>query len=199
MTYKNFFSLCLLFASLNTEASLLGRHFFLEPLVAYRSENISLTDLTNNLTQIKSSGPSYGTKLGFRSAVGIDLNFVWEIFSGKADYTGQIDKVHFNHTSTSFQIGVNSLGLVKMYLGTAFQNQFKTNDTASLQSFTLKGPNYQAGLQLKLWRALNLGAQYNLNQYNEISGNSYTNGSKLNTYFSKIDTQDYILFLSATF
>lgn len=199
MTYKKIISLCLLLTSFNAQASLLGRHFFLEPLVAYRSENISLTDLTNNLTQIKSSGPSYGAKLGFRSAVGIDLNFVWETFSGKADYTGQPEKINFDHTSTSFQIGVNSLGLVKMYLGTAFQNRFKTKDAATLQSFTLKGPNYQAGLQLKLWKSLNLGAQYNLNQYDEISGSNYTNGSKLNTYFSKIDTQDYILFLSATF
>ena len=184
--------------SLNASASLLGRHFFLEPLVAYRSENISLTDLTNNLTQIKSSGPSFGAKLGFRSAMGIDLNFAWESFANQADYTGQTEKVKFTHTSTSFQIGVNSLGLVKMYLGTAFQNQFKTNDTTTLPSFTLKGPNYQAGLQLKLWKSLNFGAQYNLNQYNEISGNNYTAGSKLNTYFNKIDTQDYILFLSTT-
>jgi len=51
---------------------------------------------------------------------------------------------------------------------------------------------------LKLWKSLNFGAQYNLNQYNEISGNNYTAGSKLNTYFNKIDTQDYILFLSTT-
>ncbi|MEQ1723877.1 MAG: hypothetical protein ABL930_11930 [Pseudobdellovibrio sp.] len=180
-------------------AGVLGNSIFIEPYAGYRSENIKLTDLVSASTEIKASQPNFGLKLGYRSMLGIDLNLAGEYFSGSASVSGQTDNSKFSHKSASVQLGVNALGLVKMYLGTAFINEFTLEDTSSLTGFKLSGPSFHAGLQFKMFPFLNLGLQYNLNQYKTIEGTAYATGDKVETYYSKTDSSDYSLYLSTSF
>lgn len=191
--------LILLLVTKFAHAGVLGNSIFVEPYAGYRTESNKLTDLTLSTTEIKASAPSFGLKLGYRSLMGIDLNLAGEYFSGTASVTGQSEKSKFSHTTASVQLGVNALGLVKMYLGTAFVNDFKLEDTTTLPGFKLSGPSFHAGLQFKMFAFLNLGLQYNLNQFNKIAGAAYTNGDKTETYLSKTDSQDYSAYLSTSF
>lgn len=173
--------------------------FFIEPFIGYKSETIKLTDFLNSVTEIKTAEPSYGVKLGYRSLVGIDLNLAGEISTGQASVSSQIEKSKFSHTNASIQLGVNALGLIKMYLGSSFLNEFNLEDSSSLQGYKLSGPAFHAGLQLKFFPLISLGLQYNLNQYNSIVGANYIGDSKIETYYSKNDTQDYSIYLSTSF
>ncbi|MBY0555035.1 hypothetical protein K2P97_10940 [bacterium] len=196
---KYFKVLLLLLVTKFAHAGVLGNSVFIEPYVGYRSESIKLTDLALSTTEIKTSQPNFGLKLGYRSLMGIDLNLAGELFSGAASVSGQPENSKFNHTSVSVQLGVNALGLVKMYLGTAFVNDFKLESTTSLPGFKLSGPSFHAGLQFKMFPFVNLGFQYNLNQYAKIEGTAYNTGDKTETYFSKTDSRDYSVYLSTTF
>lgn len=172
--------------------------YFAEPFIGYKSETIKLTDLSST-TEIKAELPYYGLKLGYRSPIGIDLNLAGEIFSGQAAISAQTEKNKFTHATASVQLGVNALGLIKMYLGSSFLNEFNLEDSPSLQGFKLSGPSLHAGLQFKFFPLVNIGLQYNLNQFNTITGPAYIGDSKLETYYIKNDTQDYSLYLSTTF
>ena len=193
---KSFSALVVLLSFSYANAGLLGNSGFLEPFVGYKNESIKLVDLTNNSTSVKTSAPSFGLKLGYRSLLGIDLNLSADTSTGNAEISSTSDKSKFSHNSASVELGINSFGMIKMYLGTSFFNEFKTDDSPTVQAFKLVGPSYFAGLQFKLFPSLNFGLQYNLNQYNTISGNAYTNGDKVETYYNKIDTQDYTMYLS---
>ncbi len=173
--------------------------FFFEPFIGYKTEAIKLTDLVNSVTEIKAAQPNYGLKLGFRSSTGIDLNLAGELFSGQASISSQTEKNKFTHTVGSVQLGVNSFGLIKMYLGSSFINEFVLENSSTLQGFKLSGPSFHAGLQFKFFPKVSLGLQYTLNQYNTIAGPAYTADSRIETYYSKNDTQDYSIYLSTTF
>lgn len=179
--------------------AMMASSFFIEPSVGYRNETIRLTDLSNQQTQMKSALPVYGLKLGYRSAIGVDFNLAGEYSKGKLEIGSLAEKSDFAHQNASVQLGVNALGLLKIYLGYAFLNDFKIDDSTLLTGFKLNGPAYIAGLQLRLFPMLNLGLQYNLNQFNKISGSAYTLGEDTEKYFSKIDSQDYSLYLSLAF
>lgn len=196
---KFFSSLAFVFLCSSAKAGLLGNSFFIEPFVGYRNESITLVDLSSTTSQIKTSSPAYGLKVGYRSLLGIDFNLSGDISSGQAEVSNITDKNNFSHKSASFELGVNSFGLIKMYLGTSLFNEFKVEDSPSLTGFNLAGPSYFVGLQLKMLAFLNLGLQYNLNQYNEITGPNYNNGSKVETYYTKVDTQQYTAYLSLPF
>ena len=174
-------------------------NFFIEPFIGYKSETIKLTDFLNTTTEIKSTQPNYGLKLGYRSITGIELNLAGELATGQAKISSQTEKNKFAHTTASIQLGVNSLGLIKMYLGSSFMNEFNLEDSSSLPGFKLSGPSFHAGLQFKFFPLVNIGLQYNLNQYNTVVGPAYTMGPKIETYYNKNDTQDYSLYLSTAF
>ena len=182
----------------------LASHFamaglFAEPFVGYNSATIKLTDLLTTTTEIKASQPSFGLKLGFRSPIGIDINLAGETTSGQASVSSLVEKNKFTHNSASVQLGVNSLGLVKMYLGSSFLNDFTLDDSSSLQGFKLSGTAFQAGLQFKFFPYMNLGVQCNLNQFSIITGPAYGTDSKVETYYIKTDAQDYSIYLSTSF
>ena len=180
-------------------AGILGNSFFLEPYLGYKTENSKLTDLVGNTLEIKTAVPNLGLKMGFRSMVGIDFNLYGDISQGKADISTLPEKNNFSKKSAGVQLGVNSLGFAKMYLGTSFLNDFTIEESSQMAALTLSGPSYHAGIILKAFPIVNLGLQYNLNQYNKITGANFTAGDKLDTYYSKVDTQDYSIYLSATF
>ncbi|MEK6627121.1 MAG: hypothetical protein AABY53_00710 [Bdellovibrionota bacterium] len=173
--------------------------FFAEPFIGYKTEFIKLTSLTNAKTDIRASQPSVGLKLGYQSMLGVDINLAGEVSSGNASVSTQTESNKFSHKMASVQLGVNGLGLVKMYLGGAFLNEFVLQGSPGLAGFKLNGPSMHAGLQYKLFSFMSLGLQYNLNQYNSIEGTAYTNGTKTETYFTKIDAQDYSFYLSTSF
>jgi opacity protein-like surface antigen len=193
---KSFSALVVLLSFSYAKAGLLGNSVFVEPFIGYKNESIKFVDLTNNATSVKTAAPSFGIKLGYRSLLGIDLNLSADTSTGNAEISTTPDKSKFSHNSASVELGINSFGMIKMYLGTSFLNDFKTEDSPSVQAFKLAGPAYFAGLQFKLLTSLNFGLQYNLNQYNTISGNAYTSGDKVETYYTKIDTQDYTIYIS---
>ena len=180
-------------------ASLFGPSVFIEPFLGYKTENIKLTDLSNNLTEIKTASPSYGLKFGYRSMVGVDLNLYGEMCSGSAAISTLTEKSGFSHKTAGVQLGVNGLGLVKMYLGSSFLNDFTVDDSSTQPGYTMSGPSYHAGVQFKLHPMANLGVQYTLNQFNTIKGAAYPANENLESYYMKNDTQDYTIYLSSTF
>jgi len=191
--------LLVVIVSTQAKAGILGQSAFVEPYLGYKTENTKLGALLSPAMEIKSSAPYAGLKLGYRSLSGIDLNLFAEITKGKARIDTLADQNDFTKSSAGFQLGINSLGHIKMYLGTSFQNEFKVEDSPQTASYALSGASFHAGLLVKLVPYLNLGVQYYLNQYNKITGAAYTNGEDLDTYYSKVDTQEYSLYLSSTF
>lgn len=172
---------------------------FLEPSIGYRTEVIKLTDKLNNQSEVKTNTPTYGLKLGYRSAAGIDINLAGDYSSGNADRTPLAEKVNFSHKMAAVQMGINALGAMKIYLGYAFLNELNIEKGAFNSDLILKGPAYQAGVQFRLFSAVSIGAHYNLNQFDQVSGSSYLLGEKIDTYFNKLDSQDYSFNLSLTF
>ena len=191
--------ICSLMAVQNAQAGLLGNFFFLEPYVGYKTENTQLTNLANLKTDIKTTTPALGLKLGIRSPIGVDVAVYSEYVSGQATITGLPDKNKFHKNSSGAQLSVNSLGFVKMYIGTTFTNEFTVEESNQISETNLKGSCYNVGLLFKILPIVNFGVQYNLNQYSEISGPAYTNGDKIDTYYSKVDNQDYMFYLSSMF
>ncbi len=95
---------------------------FTEPYIGYKTESIKLTSLTNIRTDIRAAEPSFGLKFGYRSMLGVEINLAGEVSSGNASVSTQTEPSKFNHKIAVVQLGVNGLGLVKMYLGGAFLN-----------------------------------------------------------------------------
>lgn len=171
----------------------------LEPSIGFRSETIQLTDLSQNETKFKSATPIYGLKVGYRSPIGVDVNLAYDYSNGKMQISGDEERMNFSHQTASAQLGINALGLMKIYLGYAFLNEIKLDEIPSLSAFKLSGPAYLVGLQFSLFPYLSLGTQYNLNQFNQITGSAYTVGDDTEKYFTKIDSQDYSIYLSLNF
>lgn len=188
-----------LFLTTSMASAMGGSSLLLEPSVGYRSETIQLTDLSQQETKLKAATPVYGLKLGFHSIIGVDVNLGYDYSNGKMEVASTSEKSNFSHQTASAQLGINALGLMKIYLGYAFLNELKFDGTSSLEAFKLLGPSYLVGLQFKIFPLLNLGMQYNLNQFNKISGSAYTLGDDTEKYFSKIDSQDYSIYLSLAF
>ncbi|MCC2680044.1 MAG: hypothetical protein K0R29_2620 [Pseudobdellovibrio sp.] len=185
--------------SVQAKAGILGQSVFVEPYLGFKTENTKLGALLSPAMDIKTSAPYAGLKLGYRSLSGIDLNLFAELTKGKARIDTLPDQNDFSKNSAGVQLGINSLGHIKMYLGTSFVNEFKVEDSSQTQSYALSGPSYHAGILVKLVPYLNLGVQYYVNQYNKVTGAGYNNGEDLDTYYSKVDTQEYSLYLSSTF
>ncbi len=171
----------------------------LEPSIGYRSETIQLTNFSNQETKLKAASPAYGLKFGYRSPMGVDVNMAYEYSNGKMEIDTEQEKIKFAHQTASAQLGINALDLMKIYLGYAFLNDIKFDETSFRSRFKLAGPAYLVGLQFKFFQYLNLGAQYNLNQFNQITGPAYTLGDDTEKYFTKIDSQDYSINLSLDF
>jgi opacity protein-like surface antigen len=188
----------LILAPFNAQA-FMGSSVFIEPSIGFRNESIKLTNLSLDESEMKAALPVYGLKLGYRSMIGVDLNLAVDYSKGDLEISSMTEKSDFTHQTTSVQLGVNALGLMKMYLGYAIANDFKVSESPNLKGFKLSGPAYIAGLQFKLLPFLNLGAQYNLNQFKKIEGEDFAGNDSIETYFSKIDTQDYSLNLSFSF
>lgn len=197
---KNYLLLLCLLITTSAQAGILGSFFSIEPSVGYKSETTKLTDLSGAATtEIKTTAPALGLKLNIHSTIGVDLSVYGEWVSGDANISNLSEKQKFNKYSNGAQLAVNSLGFVKMYLGTTFTNEFKVKSSDTFSETTLGGPSYHVGLTFRFMRAMFLGLQYNLNQYNEITGPTYTNGDNTETYYSKVDTQDYMIYLSTQF
>lgn len=196
--FPKLFIIATLFSA-QAKAGILGQSVFMEPYLGFKTENTKLGALLSPAMEIKSSAPYAGLKLGYRSLSGIDLNLYAELTKGKARIDTLADQNDFTKSTAGIQLGINSLGHIKMYLGTSFQNEFKIESSSQTQAYAMSGPSYHAGLLVKLVPYLNLGVQYYLNQYSKITGAGYTAGEDLDTYYSKVDTQEYSLYVSSTF
>lgn len=172
---------------------------FFEPSIGYRTENIKLTDRLNAQSELKMATPSYGLKWGYRSAIGVDVNLAGEYTSGHSEWSPATEKINFKHTTAAAQLGINALGAMKIYLGYAFLNTLEVEKGLLNSDFSLKGPAYQAGIQFGLFSFISLGVQYNLNQFNQVSGTLFTVGDKVETYFNKLDSEDYSAYISFSF
>ena len=172
---------------------------FIEPSIGYRSHILKLTDITSATTEIKMTTPVYGLKFGYSSPLGIDLNLAYDYSAGKAEILPAAEKNDFTQTTGSVQLGVSALGTLKIYLGYGFLNELKIKQGITTSDMNLKGQAYQAGLQFKLFSRVMLGLQYNINQYKTIEGRNFILGEKIDSYFNKVDSQDYSMTLSTSF
>lgn len=188
--------LCL--SATSVHAGILGDSIFLDPSVGYRSEVVQFTDLNLATSDVRITAPSFGLKFGYRSAIGIDVNLAGEYALGKAELNPQNDKADFSHQSLAVQIGVNSRGLIKVFLGSTLFNQLEVKELASQPAFKLSGPAFQAGLQFNILPFLSIGGQYTLNQFDTIKGTAYANDSRVDSYYNKLDTQDYQIYISTS-
>ncbi len=172
---------------------------FFEPGVGYRSHSLKLTDLANGTSEIKMASPVYGLRVGYSSLTGIDINLAYDYSSGTAELKPANEKNKFTQSTAAVQLGVSALGALKIYLGYGFTNELKIAEGLTTSDINLRGQAYQAGLQFKLFTMVMLGLQYNLNQYKTVEGKSFTNGEKVDSYFNKLDSQDYSLSVSTSF
>ena len=145
------------------------------------------------------AAPVYGARLGIRSMMGIDLNLAYQYMSGKAEYSPLVEKNNFSQKTASVQLGINALSLLKIYLGYGFNNELTIEQGVLNSDIKLKGAAYQAGLQFKVFPLVELGLQYNLNQFKNIEGKTYLAGDLVETYYNKVDSQDYSATLSIVF
>lgn len=178
----------LIFLSFTTQAEVL-----FEPTIGYRMEKMTLLSRSNVETKLSSANPSFGLRLGYQSPLGIEINLAGDYSSGQMQIDPQNIKNDFTHKTASAQLGVSAMGLFKIYLGYGFMNEFELKTSASYQGFKLTGSSYHAGIQFKLLPFVSLGAQYNVNDYKNIEGANYSLGNSTETYFNKIDVQDYTI------
>ena len=165
--------------------------FMIEPSIGYRQETVKLTDLSQNQTQVKMNSPVYGLKMGFTNALGISIDLAGSFSNGKTEFTPNLsEQPDYAHTVGSAQIGVNAMGLLKIYLGYILSDDLEIKTNPMIQGYKLKGQGLQAGLMTFPFPRLGLGIQYNVHQFKEISGTAFTNGSDLKNYFDKVDAQD---------
>jgi hypothetical protein len=165
--------------------------FIIEPSLGYRQETIIATDLLQNETQIKITDPVYGLKMGFTNGLGISFDLAGSLSQGNAEMTPSVqEKPEYTHTMGSAQVGVNAMGILKIYLGYSLMDELEIKTNTSIQGYKLKGQGFQAGLMTFPLPRLGLGIQYNVHQFKEITGAAYTNGSELKNYYDKLDVQD---------
>ncbi len=189
------FTLGFLFSARDTWAA----NYFFEPSVGYRSHTLRLTNLAQSETKISMTAPVYGARLGLRSLMGIDCNLAYEFMAGKAEYYPVVEKNNFSQKTASMQLGINALSLMKIYLGYGFMNELRIEEGVLNSDLKLKGASYQAGLQFKFLPFVELGLQYNLNQFKNIEGKNYLASDSVEAYYSKVDSQDYSVSLSVIF
>lgn len=182
-----------------SSTALAASSLLIQPSLGLRNETIQLTDYAQQETKLKTSSPLYGLKVGYRSPIGVDVNLGYDYSNGKMEISQQDEKNKFTHQTASAQLGIHALGLMKIYLGYGFLNELKIEDSSTVQGFKLLGPAYIVGLQFQVFSFLNLGVQYNLNQFNKIDGAAYGLGDDTAKYFTKIDSQDYSINLSLDF
>lgn len=187
-----FLILCTSFYSVHANASA----FFFAPSVGYQNFNLKLQDNNNIESTTDMNSPVYGLKLGVQSTTGVSLAVSGSYASGQSEMaTGQTQSEYkYNHTKGAIQIGLKPQGVVGIYIGYLLYNELKTfSDTNDTR---LKGPGYQLGLELGLTRQLNLGLQYELYQFKEMSmsvaGGEYTD---IKNYFKNTDTRNLSAFL----
>lgn len=173
--------------------------YFFEPSAGYRSHTLRLTDFSNSETKISMAAPVYGARLGVRSMMGIDVNLAYEYMAGKAEYFPLAEKNNFSQKTASVQLGINALSLLKIYLGYGFMNELAIEAGTLNSDIKLKGASYQAGLQFKIFPLVELGLQYNLNQFKKIEGKNYMASDNVETYYNKVNSQDYSASLSIVF
>ena len=174
--------------------------FNIEPSVGYKNSKLKMTDLTNSTTEFQMNGMQYGLKLGVSSPLGITLDVQGLQSQGKAQMTPDLGfNPEYNHTTGLALIGVSAMGILKIHLGYIFMNDLEVKSTDTFNGFKLKGQGYQAGITTYLFPRVGLSAIYNVNQFNKISGAAFTNGDALDTYYNKIDSQDFGLQLSVLF
>ena len=174
--------------------------FIIEPSAGYRQETIKLTDLLQNQAQIKINSPVFGLKLGFTNAFGISFDLAGSRSSGKADLTPTVAiPPDYTHAVGSAQIGVNAMGLLKIFLGYVVFDELELQSNSSFQGYKFKGQGFQAGLMTFPLPRLGIGLQYNVHQFKEISGTNYTLGPDIKNYYDKVDVQDVAATLSFLF
>lgn len=171
-----------------------------EPSLGYRQETLKTTNLSQVDSQLKMNAMTYGLKLGISSPIGISVDISGQQTSGKASSDPvTTEEPEFSHTVGSFQVGVNAMGILKIYLGSIFMSELEIKSTSLSEGFKMKGPGYQAGLMTFPFPRVGLGLQYNVHQFKEVSGANFTNGTDIKSYFEKVDIQDVSATLSILF
>jgi len=175
--------------------------FIIEPGVGYKQEILKLTDKnTQAITKYSMYSGLASLKLQMYSGTGVSLGLAGEYSSGKADIMPTVtDRPEFTHFIGSFQLGVSAMESMKLYLGYAPMNELEFKSNLSFTGFKIKGSSYQAGIVFYPLNRFALGAQYNINIYNEISGNNFTLGKDVDLYYQKMDSQDLSFTLSYLF
>ena len=171
--------------------------FIFEPGIGQKQENIKLTTLASTESELKLKALVTTLKVGIRSPTGVSLVLAGEYSKGKAEIEpNETEKPEFNHLIAGFQVGVQAMGAMKIYLGYAPHNQLELKDAGAFSGFKFSGNTYQAGLMFYPFKFLGLGAQYNIHQYKEVTGSQFNSGKDVKTYFDKIDSQDLSFLLA---
>lgn len=191
--FRNLFVLLITTSCLTAKADF----FIFEPGIGQKDETLKLTDVTTQETKLKLKGLVTTLKLGIRSPSGVSLVLAGEYSKGQADIEpAPTEQPDFSHLIAGFQVGVQAMGAMKIYLGYAPHNELELKDAGAFSGYKLSGNTYQAGLMFYPFKFLGLGAQYNIHQYKEITGSQFNSGKDVKTYFDKIDSQDLSFLLA---
>lgn len=191
--FRNLLVLLITTSCLNAQADF----FIFEPGIGQKDETLKLTNLLEQESKYKLKGLVTTLKLGIRSPSGVSLVLAGEYSKGQADIEpAPTEKPDFSHLVAGFQVGVQAMGAMKIYLGYAPHNELELKDAGAFSGFKLSGNTYQAGLMFYPFTFLGLGAQYNIHQYKEVSGSQFNSGKDVKTYFDKIDSQDLSFLLA---
>lgn len=174
--------------------------FMVTPNVGYKSQSIKITSNSDISADIKMNSPVLGLKLGYQSITGVGIDLAGSYSSGKAQIStsGVETEEDYKHTVGAVQVSV-AASLFKIYLGYILLNDLSFDNSNPGGSSQLKGPGYQVGLAFNLTQSVSLGAQYQIDQFNEIKIESVGKFESINTYYKKFDSQSTSIHLTVTF
>ncbi len=198
--FQNKLKKLIFFAALTLAAQQSQAVFLMTPSIGYKMQTIKLTDNADGEHSIKMSDPAYGLKLGFRSASGVGFDIAGDYTTGKSKSTtaGIEAESGYSHITAATQLSV-SANVFKIYLGYVLMNEITFKSDTPGNGSKVKGTGYQAGVALSLTPALSLGAQYQIDQLNQINLESIGSYQDLKNYYKKVDSQSTTISLAYSF
>jgi opacity protein-like surface antigen len=198
--FQNKFKNLVFFIALTLSAQQSKAVFLITPSIGYKMQTLKLTDNADLDQNAKMSDPAYGLKLGFLSASGVGFDIAADYAAGKSKITIANVEVEsdYNHTTAAAQLSV-SANVFKIYLGYVLMNEITFKGDTPGNGSKMKGTGYQAGVALALTQALSLGAQYQIDQFNQINLESVGSYEDLKTYYKKVDSQSTTISLAYSF
>jgi hypothetical protein len=173
--------------------------FMIDPFVGYDMGGIKATTTGGGAVDLKATGMSYGTRLGFRSMDGLSIAAEYTGGSGKLkDDSGAavpLADEDYSHTATGIVLGYDR-SMYRAWVGYGISDQLTEKGTSS--DTVYKGTNYKIGLGVMPIRHLSINFEYIVPKYTKVTVGSGAE-TDVSSSFSKFDTSVMSVSLSSPF